>query len=126
MESLIFLTEKKNGRIKALTESHLIAAVIDFKQGQDIMTANIPNPFMQTDIKKKLNGKNTIMKMQGQLVNMLVNISPEDYQDFVCMEGNHKVLYAKMLKALHGMLQSSPLYYKKFCKDIEEVLFKIN
>jgi hypothetical protein len=81
---------------------------------------------MQTDIKKKPNGKKTIMKMQGQLVNMLVNISPEDYHNFVCMEGNHKVLYAKMLKALYGMLQSSPLYYKKFCKDLEEIIFKIN
>ena len=73
MESLIFLTEKKDGRIKAqtcangstqreytdqdeaasptaMTESHLITAVLDAKQGRDIMTADILNAFVQTDI----------------------------------------------------------------------------
>ena len=86
MESLIFLTEKKDGRIKArtcangstqrdyidrdeaasptaLTESHLITAVIDAKQRRDIMTADIPNAFVQTDIEKKDNGEKTIMKI---------------------------------------------------------------
>jgi hypothetical protein len=34
-----------------MTESHLITAVINAKQGCDIMTANIPNAFVQMDIK---------------------------------------------------------------------------
>jgi hypothetical protein len=75
---------------------------------------NIPNTLVQKDITRKLNGKTTIRKIQGQLVDMLVNISPEDYQDFVCTESNHKVLYVEMLKALYGMHQLSLLYYKKF------------
>jgi hypothetical protein len=41
-------------------------------------------------------------------------------------EGKNKVLYVKMLKAIYGMLQSSLLYYKKFCKDIESIGFKAN
>jgi hypothetical protein len=84
MESLIFITKKKYGRIKArtcangstqreytkrnkaasltaLTESHLITAVIDAKQGQDVMTANIPNAFVQTEIESKANGDQTII-----------------------------------------------------------------
>ena len=86
MESLIFLTEKKDGRIKAracangstqreytkrdeaasptaMTESHLITAVIDAKQGRDIMTADIPNAFVQTDITAKPSGERIIMKI---------------------------------------------------------------
>jgi hypothetical protein len=86
MESLIFLTEKKDGRIKArtfangstqqeytdweeaasltaMTESHLITTVINAKQGRDVMTANIPNAFVQTDIKYKLNDEKIIMKI---------------------------------------------------------------
>ena len=57
---------------------------------------------------------------------MLVDISPHDYQDYVRFEGNQKVLYVEMIKALYGMLQSSLLYYKKFWKDLEEIGFKIN
>jgi hypothetical protein len=31
-----------------------------------------------------------------------------------------------MLKAIYGMLQSSLLYYKKFCKDIGSIGFEVN
>jgi hypothetical protein len=149
MESLIFLTEKKDGRIKArtcangstqreytdreeatsptaMTESHLIIAVIDAKQGRDVMTTNIPNTFVQMDIEDKPNGEKIIMKIQGTLVDMLVDISPNTYQAFVRHEGNKKILYVKMTKALYRMLQSSLLYYKKFQKDLEGQGFQIN
>ena len=76
MESLIFLTEKKDDRIKAKTcdneniqrvyipkddavspaastETVLITSTIKEKQNRDIMTADIPNAFVQTDIKKE-------------------------------------------------------------------------
>ena len=73
---MIFLVEKRDGTIKgrncanlstqreyvdrdeaasptAMTESITITGVIDAKQGQDVMTADIPNAFVQTDIDKK-------------------------------------------------------------------------
>jgi hypothetical protein len=90
------------------------------------MTANIPNAFVQMEIESKANGNQTIRKIQGQLVDMLVNIALQEYQDFVRFEGTHKVVYIEMIKALYGMLQSMLLYYKKFCKDLEEIGFKIN
>jgi hypothetical protein len=74
------------------TESYPIIAVIDPKQGWDIMNANILNAFIQTDIEKMLKSKKTIMKHWKQQVDMLVGIAPNKYQDFVCTEGNHKVL----------------------------------
>jgi hypothetical protein len=54
------------------------------------------------------------MKIRGQLINMLVDIAPEEYRDFVQQEEQYKVIYVKMKKVLYGMLQLSPLYYKKF------------
>ena len=91
MENLIFLTEKRDGKIKvnpykngstqqnytncnkaasptsptAMSELHLIPVVIDAKQGRDIMTANIPNACIQTLHKKQNNNKQTIMKIRG-------------------------------------------------------------
>ena len=151
MESLIFLVEKRDGRIKArtcangstqrlyterdeaasptaMTESILITATIDAKQNRDVMTADIPNAFVQTDVDQKnhIKGERIIMKIRGSLVDMLVEIAPEVYYDFVVYEGNSKTLYVKMLKAIYGMMQSSLLYYKKFRKDIESIGFKIN
>jgi hypothetical protein len=73
LESLIFLVEKRDGRIKArtcdngstqrsyinkedaasptaLTKAFLITAAIKADEQRDIMTVDIPNSFLQTDI----------------------------------------------------------------------------
>lgn len=149
MESLIFLTEKRDGTEKArtcangstqrenidqedaasptaMTESILITATIDAKQNRDVMTSDIPNAFVQTEIDVAEIGKRIIMKIRGSLFDMLVEIAPEIYASYVVIENGQKVLYVLMLKALYGMLQSSLLYYKKFRKDIEEIGFKVN
>jgi hypothetical protein len=49
----------------------LITAVIGAKQGKDVVTANIPNAFVQMEIKEKLNSKKIMMKIPGTLVDML-------------------------------------------------------
>ena len=149
MESLIFLVEKRDGTFKgrtcangstqreytdrdeaasptAMTESIIITGVIDAKQRRDIMTADIPNAFVQTRIDEKEVGERIIMKIRGPLVDMLLELSPETYQGYVVYEGKSKVLYVMMVMALYGMLQSSLLYYKKFRKDIESIGFKVN
>jgi hypothetical protein len=149
MESLIFLVEKRDKSIKGracangssqreymerdeaaspttMTESVMITATIDAKQNRDVMTADIPNAFVQVDIDEKEKGERIIMKIRGLLVNMLTELSPETYEKYVVYEGNNKVLYVMMIKALYCMLQSSLLYYKKFRKDIESIGFKVN
>lgn len=149
MESLIFLVEKRDGTVKGrtcangstqreymdreeatsptvMTESIIITGVIEAKQRRDVMTADIPNAFVQTDIEKKEIGQRIIMKIRGPLVDMLIELSPETYAAYVVYEGKNKVLYVIMEKALYGMLQSSLLYYKKFRKDIESIGFKVN
>jgi hypothetical protein len=90
------------------------------------MTADVPNAFVQTDIANKGIGEGIIMKIRGPLVDILVEIAPEVYADYVTYENGKKILYVKMLKALYGMLQSSLLYYKKFRKDIESIGFVVN
>jgi len=150
MESLIFLVEKRDKSIQGracangsssqheymerdeaaspttMTESVMITATIDAKQNRDVMTADIPNAFVQVDIDEKEKWEQIIMKIRGLLVNMLTELSPETYEKYVVYEGNNKVLYVRMIKALYGMLQSSLTYYKKFRKDIESIGFKVN
>jgi hypothetical protein len=73
MESLIFLVEKRDGRVKArwcangstqrsyinkedvasltaLNESILLTATIDAQENRDVMLVDIPNSFVQTEI----------------------------------------------------------------------------
>jgi hypothetical protein len=98
--------------------------VIEVKQTRDVMTLDIPNAFIQTNI--ALDGDKIIMKIRGQLVDILLEICPGVYDKYVLHKGKQKILYVRMLKALYGMLISSILYYKKFRKDIEGIGFEVN
>jgi hypothetical protein len=105
MKSLIFLVEKHDEQVKtrtcangstqhtymehddaasptAMTESILITATIDAKQKRDVMTTNIPNAFVQTNVDKKnqVKGEHIIMKIRGPHVDMLTKIAPKVYK----------------------------------------------
>ena len=88
------------------------------------MTLDIPNAFVQMPISE--DGDKGMMKISGPLVNILCEIHPGAYDNFVIHEGKQKVLYVRMLKALSGMMIASILYYKKFRKDIESIGFEVN
>jgi len=149
MESLIFLVEKKDQRIKARTcangsiqrsyigkdeaasptvstEAILLTGVIEAKEERDIMTADIPNAFVQTPTEEPKDGDRIIMKIKGPMVDMLVDIEPQTYKKFVKGEDGSKVIYVQVLKAIYGMLQSTLLFYKKLRRDFEENGFTIN
>jgi hypothetical protein len=147
LESLIFLVEKKDKTIKgrtcangstqhkyvnqedatsptAATELILLTATIDAEEGRDVMTVDIPNAFVQTKLDNTQ--EKVIMMICGILVDMLIEINPEMYQSYIVYEGNHRVIYVRMLRALNGIIQSALLFYKKFRSDIETIGFKVN
>ena len=55
--------------------------------------------------------------MHGVLVNMLVEIAPNIYKDYIVFENGKKVLYLLALKAIYGLLKNTLLFYKN-CKTI--------
>ena len=88
MESLIFLTEKKDGRLKARTvangsvqrrwmehedtaspttalESVLLSATINAREGRDVATVDIPNVFIQTEVPQEEGKERIILKIRG-------------------------------------------------------------
>jgi hypothetical protein len=149
LESLIFLTEKKDGSIKARhcangstqrdyisredvssptvsTESTLLTSAIEAAEAREVATCDIPNAFIQTQVDKKdEDGNRTIMKIRGVLVDILCEMDP-GYIEYVVMEGNQKVLYVHVLMAIYGLLVSAILFYKKLVGDLTKYGFKIN
>eukprot|EP00957_Ditylum_brightwellii_P200690 15299047-Ditylum_brightwellii.AAC.1 len=113
MESLIFLTKKRDKTIKAkscangstqrsyiarekaasptaATEAILITGVIKAKQNRNIMMLDIPNTFIQTLVPEK--GEKIIMKIRGLLVDIFLELCPGVYDKYVVHEGKSKVL----------------------------------
>ena len=114
LESIIFLTEKQDGRIKARAcangskqrqwmnkeesasptvslESVFLTAVIEDKENRDVAVVDIPNAFVQT---------------------------PNEGQRLYYLQNGVVVLYLDILMAIYGMIQSSLLFYKKLRKDL--------
>ena len=95
MESLMFLTEKRDGTVKgqlvyngaptrewlsredsssptAALESIMLTAIVDAKEGHDVMTADVPNALIQTEMPPTEDGEERVtMKITGVLVELL-------------------------------------------------------
>jgi hypothetical protein len=55
------------------------------------MTVDISNTFVQTEIENK--DERGMMKIKGQLAEMLVKIEPEVYENYLIEEDNEKVTH---------------------------------
>ena len=150
LPALMFLTEKRDKSIKgrmvangkpsrewltrgdsasptAALESILLTTTVDAKEGRDIMSADVPNAFIQTPMPPNKPGEARVMlKIKGILVDLLVKLAPEVYGPFVTFENNRKVLYCEVLQALYGMLIAALLWYKQFRGDLETIGFEFN
>ena len=150
MRALMFLTEKRTGEVKgrmvyngkptrewlnredsasptAALESIFLTAIIDAKEKRDVMTTDIPNAFIQTEMPSIEQGNERVMmKIAGVLVDMLVQQNPEVYGPHVVYERGEKVIYVQVLRAIYGMLQSALLWYQKFKTELEGHGFKFN
>ena len=60
------------------------------------------------------------------MVELLIEVAPEVYCHYVVIERGQTILYLELWKALYGMLQSALLFYRKLCRDLENVGFVVN
>ena len=109
----------------ASLEGIVITGVIDAHEGQDIMSLDIPNAFIQAELNRNRKER-IIMKITGVLVDILIKVAPNEYTGSVVMEKGQKVIYVKILRAIYGMLESALVWYKKFRKDLESIRFVFN
>ena len=144
--TIILIEEKKDGRIKGRAvadgrkqrgefpkedaaspttslESIILTSMIEAKEGRDIVTADIPNAFIQTDME----GDTPVhMKLTGKAADILVQTAPELYRKYIANEKGKNVLYVEALKAIYGTLKAALLFYKKLVKDLKSIGFEVN
>ena len=100
---------------------------IDAHENRDVMSADVPNAFIQTAMPEVKEGEERVMmKTIGVLVDMLVQLDPQLYGPHIVYEKGRKVLYVQVLRAIYGMLTARLLWYMKFKKDLEGIGFKFN
>jgi len=148
LESLAFITEKRNGDVKTRTcvdgskqrseegydknaassptvanNNMMVTCAIDAHEGRDVATIDLPQAFLNTNYE----GPEVIMALRGHLAEMMVKVNPERYKPFLIYTSKGvALLYVRMNKAMYGMLQSSLLFYRKLVGELIEYGFKLN
>ncbi len=145
LTSLMFLTEKCSGEIKACNcadgskqhehitmekattptaslDAIFIQATIFTHEGCDMATCNIAVTFLQVD-----NPNYVLMHLASILAKLMVTIAPNIYQKYTTTTAKGKpVLYVQLEKALYGMMKSALLFYCKLVADLCSVGFILN
>eukprot|EP00956_Cyclotella_meneghiniana_P038953 scaffold162906_cov46-Cyclotella_meneghiniana.AAC.1 len=145
LASLIFITEKRCGRIKAracangstqrdyipkettasptvMNDSVMITSAVDAHEEREVVTLDIPGAFLHADLDEEV-----VMLLRGQLADLMVEVDPELYGPYLRKtKKGESILYVKMLKAMYGLLRSALLFYLKLVKDLTDFGFELN
>ena len=131
LESLIIITEKRNGDIKArkvadgskqrtytwyeksdgssptvVTDSIFLMGVVDARERRAIAILDITNDFLHVT-----NDENFLMLLRGKLAEMMVAVDPELYQKYITYTSKGvTMLYVRLSKAFYGMLKEALLF----------------
>jgi hypothetical protein len=145
LNSLIFITEKRCGKIKSracvdgsaqrahaekgaaasptvMNDSIFITSSIDAHEGRKVVTCDIPGAFLHADLDEEV-----IMLLRGQLADLMVMVEPEVYGPYLTKSSKgESILYVRMLKAMYGLLRSALLFYLKLVDDLQAYGFELN
>jgi len=92
-----------------------------------VANAFIQTPLPQSQIDGTDGDERIFMKIQGRLVDLMMDLDPQLYGPHIVYENGQKVVYVQILRALYGMLISAILWYEKFRGELESELgFKFN
>jgi hypothetical protein len=106
----------------------LLTADIDAKENRDVATIDTPNAFHQAEAPDKDNdGDRITMKIEGPLVDMLVDIEPERYKNFVTYCGMTPVHFVIVTKAMYfECFKLRFVSTKKLVNDLKTIGFEVN
>jgi len=102
-----------------------LTAVIEAMEDRDVATCNMPDAFVQTDVKMIDKDSNqTKMKIRGVLVDILCEMD-KSYVEYVTLKGTQTVLNMHIIiKAIYGLLVSAMLFYKSLFATLPSTGFK--
>ncbi len=104
------------------TKLVFITCAIAASEKRNIRCYNIPSTFVNTDVDKDVS-----MVLKGELADMMIQIALQTYKKYFTVDKKGtSILYAKLQKALYGLMRASLLFYRKLWKELEQYGFKVN
>ena len=106
----IYKTKEETSAPTVHTESLFLSAVIDAKEGREVVTCDIPGAFMHANMDEDLH-----LKLEGPLAELLTKVH-RVYSDYLVDERGKKVIYLKLTKALYGTVQAAMLFWEELSR----------
>ena len=103
-----------------MVDSVLIAAAIEASENWDVAVIDLPGAYLHADMDDLI-----IIVMRGQLVELMAEIVPEIYWNYVMNHNGKAIVYVILQKALHGFLKSALLFYQILVGDLKRVGFEL-
>ncbi len=104
------------------TDGVFITGAIEAWEERIVACFDIPGDFLHADCKEG----HTYVKLCGKLAELMVLIEPKLYREYVRYPNGQAKLYARVNKALYGMLMSARWFYKKLRVNLGADGFVIN
>ena len=90
-----FVSKEEIVSYTATTQSTIITRVLEAKQNRDVMTLDIPNAVVQTEVHQENKKNNNGNKRSASYA--LLEKKSGLYDEFVVYQGKKKMLYVRML-----------------------------
>ena len=105
-------------------ESLVTTLLIDAYEQRDVAIFDIPGAFLQAKLKKNGNER-TLMKLEGDFVDIMCDINPE-HKPNITYENGKKTLYMEIMQAIYGCLESSLRWYEFYSETLKAEGYVIN
>jgi len=87
-----------------------------------VVTMDILGAFMHAKIDKEI-----YIRLEGTMMDLLVQVNPQKYTPFVIKENHKNVIYLLLQKALYSTLQAALLFWRNLSSFlVDELEFKLN
>lgn len=117
----LWVPKEHSSSSAASNEATALTLIVDAHENRDVATLDVPGAYLHADMNEFV-----LLKLEGQMVDYMVEASPETYGPFVEIINGKKVLYLQLLKALYGCVQSGLLWYELFAGTLMGLGFSIN
>ena len=115
-------TDKTTSSSPTVTlESVFLTCGVAAKEKRKVVTVDLPGTFMFSNMDEVI-----ILKVEGESVDMLVEIDVNKYKPYVVIEHGKKVIYFKLKKALYGTLRAALLFWQNVSNNLRNWSYEPN
>ena len=118
----VYTTREETASPTIGMEALLASLMIDAHEGRAVQTFDVPGAYLQTPMPE---GKIVHMKFEGEFVDILCD-SDKSFRQHVTSEGNKKVLYTRVHRAIYGLIESALLWYEVYTETLKGMGFELN